>query len=297
MFAEARRIFFPAVEGRGALLLEDVGAPVPALPDLLTGIAADRRPAAGRHPRRGPRRRRQHPPDHRLRPGRRGGPRAGGAGVHRDHGARHLPRRHHHRRTRHRPAEEGTAAHPARGSGDGPAPPDQAGVRPRRNPQPRRDPRSYDLSHIGGLDCFPRRRSDVSAGGCRASADGCSAARRVGRSRRPVWPGSRPAWRWRPTPVRPGAPTWERHPSAAGRLGRHPGRTRVRAARSRPRRSRGCVQLPEALAASMAAMPAGSSRPAASSSAILILFGRDQPLPGRRGVSSSEVRDSSTPRA
>ena len=40
MFAEARRIFFPAVEGRGALLLEDVGAPVPALPDLLAGIAA-----------------------------------------------------------------------------------------------------------------------------------------------------------------------------------------------------------------------------------------------------------------
>ena len=40
MFAEARRIFFPAVEGRGALLLEDVGAPVPALPELLTGIAS-----------------------------------------------------------------------------------------------------------------------------------------------------------------------------------------------------------------------------------------------------------------
>jgi glycolate oxidase len=40
MFAEARRIFFPAVEGRGALLLEDVGAPVPQLPALLAGIAA-----------------------------------------------------------------------------------------------------------------------------------------------------------------------------------------------------------------------------------------------------------------
>ena len=40
MFAEARRIFFPAVEGRGALLLEDVGAPVPQLPALFAGIAA-----------------------------------------------------------------------------------------------------------------------------------------------------------------------------------------------------------------------------------------------------------------
>ena len=40
MFVEARRIFFPALEGRGALLLEDVGAPVPQLPALLAGIAA-----------------------------------------------------------------------------------------------------------------------------------------------------------------------------------------------------------------------------------------------------------------
>ena len=47
----------------------------------------------------------------------------------------------------------------------------------------------------------------------------------------------------------------------------------------------------------MAAIPAGASKPAASSSAILILFGRDQPLPDRRGVSSNELRSSSTPRA
>jgi glycolate oxidase len=40
MFAEARRIFFPAVEGRGALMLEDVGVPVPELPMLFAGIAA-----------------------------------------------------------------------------------------------------------------------------------------------------------------------------------------------------------------------------------------------------------------
>jgi glycolate oxidase len=40
MFVEARRAFFPALEGRGALLLEDVGAPVPQLPALLAGVAA-----------------------------------------------------------------------------------------------------------------------------------------------------------------------------------------------------------------------------------------------------------------
>lgn len=39
MFVEARRIAFPAIETRGALLLEDVGVPIPLLPDLLTEIA------------------------------------------------------------------------------------------------------------------------------------------------------------------------------------------------------------------------------------------------------------------
>ncbi len=40
MFVEARRIAFPAIESRGALFLEDVGAPVPLLPDLIAAIAA-----------------------------------------------------------------------------------------------------------------------------------------------------------------------------------------------------------------------------------------------------------------
>ena len=40
MFAAARRAVFPDVEARGALMLEDVGVPVPVLPDLLDGIAA-----------------------------------------------------------------------------------------------------------------------------------------------------------------------------------------------------------------------------------------------------------------
>jgi glycolate oxidase len=39
MFVEARRAAFPAIERRGTLLLEDVGAPVPMLPRLLDGIA------------------------------------------------------------------------------------------------------------------------------------------------------------------------------------------------------------------------------------------------------------------
>ena len=40
MFVEARRAAFPAIEARGALLLEDVGAPIPLLPELLAAIAA-----------------------------------------------------------------------------------------------------------------------------------------------------------------------------------------------------------------------------------------------------------------
>jgi glycolate oxidase len=38
MFVQARRMSFPALESRGSLLLEDVGAPVPLLPDLIDAI-------------------------------------------------------------------------------------------------------------------------------------------------------------------------------------------------------------------------------------------------------------------
>jgi glycolate oxidase len=38
MFVEARRAAFPAIEKRGSLLLEDVGAPIPLLPELLAAI-------------------------------------------------------------------------------------------------------------------------------------------------------------------------------------------------------------------------------------------------------------------
>jgi glycolate oxidase len=40
LFVAARRAAFPAIEARGAILLEDVGAPVPQLPELLAAIAA-----------------------------------------------------------------------------------------------------------------------------------------------------------------------------------------------------------------------------------------------------------------
>jgi glycolate oxidase len=44
LFVAARRSAFPAVEAKGSLLLEDVGAPIPLLPDLLDAIGevADR---------------------------------------------------------------------------------------------------------------------------------------------------------------------------------------------------------------------------------------------------------------
>ncbi len=40
MFVQARRISFNALEARGSLLLEDVGAPIPLLPELLARIVA-----------------------------------------------------------------------------------------------------------------------------------------------------------------------------------------------------------------------------------------------------------------
>ena len=40
MFVAARRAAFPAIEARGSILLEDVGAPIPQLPALLAEIAA-----------------------------------------------------------------------------------------------------------------------------------------------------------------------------------------------------------------------------------------------------------------
>ena len=69
-FVAARRYAIPAVEAKGALLLEDVGVPLPALADLVAGvekIAEQHVDDLGDRPRR----RRQHPPADRLRPRRR----------------------------------------------------------------------------------------------------------------------------------------------------------------------------------------------------------------------------------
>ena len=41
--SQARRIVVPALEQRGSLLLEDVGVPIPLLPDLLGADRGDRR--------------------------------------------------------------------------------------------------------------------------------------------------------------------------------------------------------------------------------------------------------------
>ena len=69
MFVSARRNAFAALELKGSLMLEDVGAPIPLLPELLGGIAEIAARHDVRDPGRRARRRRQHPPDHRLRPG------------------------------------------------------------------------------------------------------------------------------------------------------------------------------------------------------------------------------------
>ena len=40
LFVAARRMAFPAIQARGAVLLEDVGVPIPLLPELLAAVAA-----------------------------------------------------------------------------------------------------------------------------------------------------------------------------------------------------------------------------------------------------------------
>ena len=67
-FLAARRMAIPAVERLGPLLLEDVGVPLPRLPDLVAGIEAIAAARAVTIALIAPRRRRQHPPVDRLRP-------------------------------------------------------------------------------------------------------------------------------------------------------------------------------------------------------------------------------------
>ena len=97
MFVAARRAAFPAFEARGAILLEDVGAPVPLLPELLAGVAAIAEKYAARDPGGGPRRGRQHPSDRGVRPRRPRRPGSRVPGLRRDHGGRDRAGRDDHR--------------------------------------------------------------------------------------------------------------------------------------------------------------------------------------------------------
>ena len=110
MFVEARRAAFPAIEARGTLLLEDVGAPIPLLPELLAAIST----IAAKHDIEIPVV--AHAGDGNTHPiivydaGRPGVGGAGPAGVRRGHARRDRPRRHDHRRARRRPDQEGRPA-------------------------------------------------------------------------------------------------------------------------------------------------------------------------------------------
>ncbi len=138
MFVQARRAAFPALEKRGSLLLEDVGAPVPLLPDLLDAIAA----IAERHGVEIPvvahaGDGNTHPnivydatdPDSERRA------RAAFGEVMQ---AAIDARGHHHRRARRRPGQARGPARPARPGRDGADPEDQGRPRPPGHPQPRR---------------------------------------------------------------------------------------------------------------------------------------------------------------
>ena len=147
MFVEARRAAFPAIEQRGTLLLEDVGAPVPLLPELLAAITT----IADKHDIEIPVV--AHAGDGNTHPiivYDAGDPasaeRARLAFDEVMHAAIALGGTIT-RRARRRTHQEGRSARPARPRRDGADPPGQGRARPRRDPQPGRDP----LSVRGGL--------------------------------------------------------------------------------------------------------------------------------------------------
>ncbi len=140
MFVQARRLAIPAVEARGALLLEDVGVPVPHASEAARRDRRHRGEPLPGDPGDRARRRRQHPPTDRVRRRRPRRREAGPRGVRRDDAPDHRAGRHHHRRARRRPQPPGGTARPARPGGDGADPADQGRPRPGRDPQPRSDP-------------------------------------------------------------------------------------------------------------------------------------------------------------
>ena len=110
LFVAGRRAAFPAIEARGSILLEDVGVPVPQLPELLAGIAAVAERYAVEIPVVA------HAGDGNTHPiivFERGDPDGTGSGLsrlQRDHAAGHRARRHDHRRARCWAREEGRPA-------------------------------------------------------------------------------------------------------------------------------------------------------------------------------------------
>ena len=137
-FVAARRFAIPAVEAKGSLLLEDVGVPLPALADLVGGVAKiaannDLMISVIAHAGDG----NTHPlivydpADEAM------AQRAQKAfGEIMDLAV--WARRNHHRRARRRPTETALAGGPTRTRSDGAQSANQAGTRPRRHPQPRR---------------------------------------------------------------------------------------------------------------------------------------------------------------
>ena len=137
LFVQARRMVIPAVERLGELMLEDVGVPVPLLPDLIDAVArvADRHglliPVIA------------HAGDgntHPLVVVPRGDPDAKRRALVAFDEIMHAaiaPRRHHHRRARGGPHQEVGPARPARRGRDGPDPSGEGRPGSRRHPQPR----------------------------------------------------------------------------------------------------------------------------------------------------------------
>ena len=136
-FVAARRFAIPAVEAKGSLLLEDVGVPLPALGDLVSGVEKlaeqhDVMISVIAHAGDG----NTHPlivydPADAAMTER------AKHGIRRDHGSGGRPRRHDHRRARRRPAQAALAGRLPRARGDGAQPSHQGRARPGQHSQSR----------------------------------------------------------------------------------------------------------------------------------------------------------------
>ncbi len=113
LFVQARRLVVPAVEPLGELMLEDVGVPVPRLPELVDAVAS----VAARHDLLIPVV--AHAGDGNTHPlivvprGDDDAPAPGAGRLRGDHARGHRPGRHHHRRARRGPHQEGRRCPPS----------------------------------------------------------------------------------------------------------------------------------------------------------------------------------------